>query len=177
MSSSPATAPHSRSSSPHTPDSSDSPEHIFIDNVTPWYSPESAWDSDTVAFFSRISKAEEENMLCLNDLINEQAYDECAHPYFLSLCLARLNMPHSLSQAPSQFIVKNEASPIPPVRPVPQAKASITASSSSNSLDSPQYIVPCLSRNCNLTATEPKVICPPKESCHKCVFIILKTFS
>jgi hypothetical protein len=80
----------SRSPSPATPDSPDSLGPVAVHNgvdAYSWYSPEkslstlstnpSIWDVNTVTFFHRLGKAEEQNnVLCLNDLIDENAYDE-----------------------------------------------------------------------------------------------------
>ena len=83
MSSSSATAPGSRSSSPATPESSDCLEpgavhHDF--QVSEWYhtlrssKALDAWPTD--APFLDLGKDKEEYILRLDDLIEEHAYDE-----------------------------------------------------------------------------------------------------
>jgi hypothetical protein len=82
MSSSSATAPGSRSSSPATPEASDCLEpavhHDF--EVSSWYhaiqsdKALAAWETDPP--FLDLGKGEEEHILRLDDLIEEHAYDE-----------------------------------------------------------------------------------------------------
>jgi len=86
MSSSSPTAPCSRSPSPQTPESSHCIEKVAIQHdpeVSPWFHsvhPKSLsecadWDLDGNPFFS-VPKDDEPGMLPLDDLIQENAYDE-----------------------------------------------------------------------------------------------------
>jgi hypothetical protein len=87
--SSPATANTSRSSSPVTPEPSDSLESVAVrsgfDRSNSWYIPtmhqlksadsQSLWDIDTADFISQ-TKTEDQQMLRLDDLIEQHAYEE-----------------------------------------------------------------------------------------------------
>ena len=70
----------SRSSSPETPETSDAPNNVTIHHSPPsWYiakdvSAISVWDGDP------FQKPDDEHMLKLDDIIQEHAYDEYAHP-------------------------------------------------------------------------------------------------
>jgi uncharacterized protein len=84
MSSSSATAPGSRSSSPATPEASDCLEPVAVHHdseVSSWYHAVqsdkvlSSWDTDA-PFELGLGKGDREDMLRLDDLIEEHAYDE-----------------------------------------------------------------------------------------------------
>lgn len=87
-SSSSATAPGSRSSSPATPEPVESVESIAIqslENLT-WYhnahSPKTlqpilSWDMDSGALMVDSAKCEDNQMLRLDELLEQHAYEEC----------------------------------------------------------------------------------------------------
>jgi len=87
--SSSSTTQDSRSPSPLTPEASDSIEPVTVhgdqDLLPSWYhsmpstkTPVSPWPSDP-SIYTTPHKSEEENMLRLDDLIEQHAYDECVY--------------------------------------------------------------------------------------------------
>jgi hypothetical protein len=100
-SSSAATGNDSRSSSPHTPEPSDSLDPVAIQtdfDIGSWYqsdaenllSPQASWQLDPVLQMNAHKYEEDDQILHLDDLIQRNAYDECAAPYSRNLCLTLL---------------------------------------------------------------------------------------
>ncbi|KAJ7282910.1 hypothetical protein C8J57DRAFT_1173036 [Mycena rebaudengoi] len=110
-SSSAATGSDSRSSSPHTPEPSDPLDSVAIHSdfdVGPWYrssgellTPEPSWQLDHTLQMNPQKYEEVDQILHLDDLIQQHAYDECAVlcPMCTSL-ICVLSSPSSLYNSP-----------------------------------------------------------------------------
>ncbi|KAK0225863.1 hypothetical protein IW262DRAFT_1358260 [Armillaria fumosa] len=166
MSSSSSTTQNgSRSPSPHTPDSSDSLEHVAHHDLglSSWYNTEhdksaylqSLWETDPM--FHGQPKCEDDNMLQLDDLIESHAYDDSP----------------SLSIEPP-FSIISPTSPLGTVveRPAPLLVQSLhtappALAMSSNSVSVTKPIPPPASvpRRQDFLLMNHKVVHPPRESC------------
>ncbi|KAJ7268708.1 hypothetical protein B0H12DRAFT_62597 [Mycena haematopus] len=165
-SSSTATGNDSRSSSPHTPESSHSLDPIVIQgdfDMNTWYqsdpenllSPQSSWQLDPCLQMASTKCEEEEKILHLDDLIQQNAYDDSPSLLFNSpkppskvdLATAQANFaPNNLPGFhPTNLFTASRNDRVSATKPVPPP------ASLSRRMDSP---------------TNLRVVCPPKESCY-----------
>ncbi|KAF7376391.1 Protein MGA2 [Mycena sanguinolenta] len=167
MSSSSSTATGtSRSSSPHTPEPSDSLDPVVIQSdfdINTWYqsdpenllSPQSSWQLAPSLQMTSTKCEEEEQILHLDDLIQQHAYDDSPSPIFNSpkppskadLAAAQANFtPNNFSAfQPSNLFTTSRNERVPATRPLPPP------ASLPRKVDS---------------QTNFRVVCPPKESCY-----------
>ncbi|KAJ6499027.1 hypothetical protein C8R45DRAFT_980751 [Mycena sanguinolenta] len=167
MSSSSSTATStSRSSSPHTPEPSDSLDPVVIQgdfDINAWYqsdpenllSPQSSWQLDPSLQMTSAKCEEEEQILHLDDLIQQNAYDDSPSPIFNSpkppskadFVAAQANFaPHNFSAfQPTNLFTASRNDCVSATRPVPPP------ASLPRKVDS---------------QTNFRVVCPPKESCY-----------
>jgi len=176
--SSPATANTSRSPSPVTPEPSDALESVAVrsdfDHSNSWYmhqlksaDSQSLWDIDTSDFISQ-TKTDDHQMLRLDDLIEQHAYEE-----YVFQPTIFVHFIHSVNSSPSLAYPSSQSHSVQP-------------NSSSHSLDPvisnfrPSLIPPCnvtkpippptsLPRKQDPSLINQRVVFPPKESCFKCV--------
>jgi uncharacterized protein len=172
--SSPATANTSRSSSPVTPEPLESVAvRSDFDHTNSWYIPTmhqsvSLWDIDAADFISP-TKTEDHQMLRLDDLIEQHAYEEYV-----------LNVP-SISEPLSQFLLNSSPSlSFPSALPYPSSlqlnhsthSAELLVSNFRPMPNSPTKPIPppaSFPRKHDPSSINQRVVCPPKESCFKSV--------
>lgn len=194
--SSSSVAAGSRSSSPATPESSDCLDSIPINSgivdINLWYYPAKSMlghyppcDPDSAPSLNPPLKTEQQ-MLRLNDLIEEHAYDEYVYPR-ASAKRAVVFLPHSsfssqpfalqpsvcTPQTPPMNDIKTPIPIITAARHLSQLNVGLSHSffSSTNSapLTKPIPPPPCRSRKHDPSLVPQKTIYPPRESCHKYV--------
>ncbi|KAJ7838684.1 hypothetical protein B0H13DRAFT_2102825 [Mycena leptocephala] len=180
-SSSAATGNDSRSSSPHTPEPSDSLDGVVIHgdfDIGAWYqsdtdallSPQTSWQLDPALQMTSHKCEEEEQILHLDDLIQQNAYDECAKPYssrFVSY--PPKSSPSSLFNSPDPssttelafaqvtFVASNPSS----FHPSSHFASRNDRGSATKAVPPPASLPRKLDPSMNL-----KVVYPPKESCY-----------
>ncbi|KAK0455038.1 hypothetical protein EV421DRAFT_1760988 [Armillaria borealis] len=166
MSSSSSTTQNgSRSPSPHTPDSSDSLEHVAHHDLglSSWYNTEhdksaylqSLWETDPM--FHSQPKCEDDNMLQLDDLIESHAYDDSPalsieSPFSIMSPTSPLG---AVVECPTPLLVQSLHT-APPVLAMPSNSVSVTKPIP------PPASVP---RRQDFLLMNHKVVHPPRESC------------
>jgi hypothetical protein len=179
MSPTTAAAMDSRSSSPETPETSDVPHNVTIHNEPPsWYiakdvSAITVWDGDP------FQKLDDERMLKLDDILQEHAYDEYAHPCVSlspaqspcsSACSGVESSPaniRSLSDA-----TQPELASLEPLRTSLRRESGLSIPPLSQ-MHSPPIVPPPAMRTCKRdpASISRRVAYPPRESCYKYVVI------
>ncbi|PBK91425.1 hypothetical protein ARMGADRAFT_200950 [Armillaria gallica] len=144
MSSSSSTTQNgSRSPSPHTPDSSDSLEHVAHHDLglSSWYNTE----------HDNQPKCEDDNMLQLDDLIESHAYDDIESPFSIMSPTSSLG---AVVERPTPLLVQSLHTAPPLAMP-------------SNSVSVTKPIPPPASvpRRQDFLLMNHKVVHPPRESC------------
>ncbi|CAA7261739.1 unnamed protein product [Cyclocybe aegerita] len=168
MSSSSTTAQGSRSPSPLTPETSESPKSVVIQSdldLTSWYlsmhptkSVAPQWSSNPAVYMTP-HKSEEEQMLRLDELIEQHAYDDSPSSGFNSI--ANYSSPPSYStNASSPFSVSE--STIPEFR---SSELAVPARQGPLSLTKPIPPPAALPRKQDSSSAHQRVTHPPKESC------------
>ncbi|KAJ7691281.1 hypothetical protein B0H17DRAFT_1063335 [Mycena rosella] len=167
-SSSTATGNDSRSSSPHTPEPSDSLDPVAVQtdfDMGSWYqsdaesllSPQSSWQLDSALQMNPHKYEEDEQILHLDELIQQNAYDDSPASLFNS------PEPPSSSDLAS---VKAQA-PFAPPNPSSFHPSSLFTASRNDRVSATKPIPPpaSLPRKQD-PSTHLKVVYPPKESCY-----------
>lgn len=200
MSTTTATTIDSRSSSPTTPDNSDGSRPVAIHHahdLSAWYqsirprktlSEIGVWESETV--HSVMNKPDNEKMLQLDDLINVHAYEE----YVISRSPVRsssltwhfpiFSSPCSTTEcSPVLPEVVPDCLKLPAIYPAGDTPLSIAHTPLTESA----YLIPShIQMHCQPAVPPPavrprkrdpsiaphRVVCPPRESCYKCVCFI-----
>ncbi|EDR11860.1 uncharacterized protein LACBIDRAFT_313737 [Laccaria bicolor S238N-H82] len=168
MSSSSATAAGSRSPSPLTPEPSDSLDPVAIqsdlDLASSWYlsmhptkSSLPPWESDPSLYLTP-HKSEENQMLCLDELIEQHAYDDSPSPAFSSLNYSSTS--HHSSASPD-----NSHSP-PAVHTFRTGNLLVPSNNGPVSLTKPIPPPASLPRRQDPSNINQRVVHPPKESCY-----------
>ncbi|KII92750.1 hypothetical protein PLICRDRAFT_134625 [Plicaturopsis crispa FD-325 SS-3] len=169
MSSSSATATGSRSPSPATPELSDSTDPVAIRNedagLSYWYHPalqpgksleETAWEGD-LSRFPGLGKGPEEPMLHLEDLLEQNAYDDSPNSQFSPL----LAYPSPLSASPDSPAVA------PATRMEPPYPGTNIFVHSKTPISGTKPIPPPASRPRKRDpSAASQTVFPPKESCY-----------
>ncbi|KXN90993.1 Protein MGA2 [Leucoagaricus sp. SymC.cos] len=160
MSLSSPTVSASRSPSPHTPDPSDTQEPVAVqadfDAVAAWFiplnnhKPAMPWDTDP-ALFAQPRKLDDEQMLRIDDLLEQHAFDECvavsdpvsAFPAYPPTSPAPAHFAHG--SPPTNLLVPSLNGPISVTKPIPPPAS--------------------LPRKIDAVAHNQRVVHPPKETC------------
>lgn len=188
--SSPTTTNTSRSSSPATPEASDALEAVAVrsdfNNSSSWYihqlrsaDVQSVWDIDTTDFISS-TKTEDHQMLRLDDVIEQHAYEEYAFrvpsisdPLTLSTNSSpSISLPSSLGSHPPSLQLSSSTQSLDSVLSNPR----LTLVHPSNASIPPTKPIPppaSLPRKQDPSFVNQRVVYPPKESCFKCVARLL----
>ncbi|KAJ7346899.1 hypothetical protein DFH08DRAFT_937277 [Mycena albidolilacea] len=166
MSSSSTTAgDDSRSSSPHTPEPAHSLAPIAVQgdfDIGAWYqsdqesllSPQSSWQLDPSLQMSSTKREEEDQILHLDDLIQQHAYDDSPSPLF--------NSPIPPSKAD---IVAAQAAFVP-ANPSSFHTSSLFAAKRNERVPTTAPVPPPASLRRLDASTNSRVVYPPKESCY-----------
>lgn len=172
MSSSSPAGSVSRSPSPHTPAPEPPADPVAIqadlDAVAAWFVPNMpAWESDP-ALFALPRKADEEQMLRLDDLLEQHAFDECVS---ISTASAPLTAHPSASFPPQQQPQSQPQDPqhgqyVPSFRPT---NLLVPSHNGPVSVTKPVPPPASLPRKLDAAAHSQRVVHPPRESCFKCV--------
>lgn len=195
MSSSPSFSLSSpRSPSPRTPEDSEYADSVAIHSdvglSSSWYMSMAAkvaqqsWAMDPLAYHSP-SKGEDNDMLRLDDLIEQDAYDECVRSSKHRLNL--LTVPPSVSSPSPSHASSSSAHPSPPTHHKealsnysmlqPDLRPTTMLVASQNGLMTLTKPIPppaSLPRKLDPSAMNQRVIHPAKDSCYKCVFRSIK---
>ncbi|KAJ7747252.1 hypothetical protein B0H16DRAFT_1320496 [Mycena metata] len=161
-SSSAATGTGSRSSSPHTPEPSDSLDPVVVQSdfdFGAWYqsdtenllSPQSSWQLDPALQMSATKCEESEQILHLDDLIQQNAYDDSPSSLF--------NSP----EPPSRSDIPVARTPFAP----PNSSTSLFTTNPNDRISATRPAPPPASLTRRVQpSTNVKVVYPPKESCY-----------
>lgn len=196
FSSSSAVATGSRSPSPLTPEAFDSLDpvaiHSDLDLANSWYlsgmhpvkpiDSQPQWDMETGEFITS-RKVEDDPMLRLDDLIEQHAYDECVFylmtmTELLTLCRSSPSPAYAVSlgyPSPQSKSTNNNSSAPQSLEPVALGFSNILVSSRNGSAGLTKPIPPpaALPRKQDSSSMRQRVVRPPKESCYKCVCLLL----
>ncbi|KAJ7141458.1 hypothetical protein C8R44DRAFT_659204 [Mycena epipterygia] len=170
-SSSAATGNDSRSSSPpHTPEASDSRDPVAIHSdfdIGSWYrsdaenllSPQSSWQLDPVLQINPHKYEEDDQILHLDDLIQQNAYDDSPSSLF--------NSPEPSSQTDSQTDLATIQPTFAPPNPSGFHPSNLFTASQNDRVSATKPVPPpaSLPRKHD-PSTNLKVVYPPKESCY-----------
>ncbi|KAG2015690.1 hypothetical protein CC2G_008935 [Coprinopsis cinerea AmutBmut pab1-1] len=171
MSSSPsATVSSPRSPSPRTPEAYDYPDAVAIESdvglSSSWYMTMAAkaqaqqlWGVDN-SFYHTQNKGEDNDMLQLDELIEQDAYDDSPSPFFAS------SSAHPSPPTHARETLTHHAHPSPlqaEIRPNPMIPAS---HSGPISITKPIPPPSSIQRNPDLSSRSQRVVYPPKESCY-----------
>lgn len=188
--SSPETANTSRSPSPVTPEPSDSLESVAVrgdfDHLNSWYLPtmhqlkstdsQSLWDIDSTDLIPP-TKTEDHQMLHLDDLIEQHAYEEYVFhvPSISEPLTSSFNSSTSLS-LPSSLAYSSQHLPLQLIDSIRSADFVnnfipnlVPPSNAPISATKPIPPPASLPRKQGPSSINQRVVCPPKESCFKYV--------